>query len=108
MCFDRINLNPNPKVADVCLASSNSVFVLPLPLSFVVVGVAAVQLIEHLSDSHLQPGRQKLDILLHTHVQDRIDALSQMQLHVWSQSNLDSGGDKDKGQEFKICPKQSG
>lgn len=53
------------------------------------VGVAAVQLVEHLSDSHWQPSCQKLDILLLTQVQYLIDALGQMQLHVRSQGNLE-------------------
>lgn len=55
--------------------SSHRVLVLSLPLSFVVVGVGAVQLIEHLSDTSLQPSCQKLDILLHTQVQNPVDAL---------------------------------
>lgn len=38
-------------------------------------GVAAVEFIEHLSDSHLQPSRQKFDILLHTQVQYPVDPL---------------------------------
>lgn len=82
--------------------SSNSVLVLSLPLCFVVVGVAAVQLIEHLPDSHLQPGRQKLDILLHTQVQYPIDPLCEMQLDVWSQGNLEGqirGHTYEKGEE---------
>lgn len=55
---------------------SHSVLVLSLPLCFVVVGVAAVQLVKHLSDSHRQSGHQKLDIQLHAQVQDLIDPLS--------------------------------
>lgn len=53
-----------------------------------VVGVAAVQLIEHLSHSHLQPGCKKLDILFLTQVQNPINPLCKMQLNVWPQSNL--------------------
>ena len=72
-----------------CCDSSDSVLVLSLPLCFVVVGVAAVQLVEHLSDSHLQAGRQELDILLHAQVKYPIDPLCEVQLNVWSQSNLE-------------------
>lgn len=71
-----IKLESKPKADDPCCGRSNSVLVLSLPLCFVVVGVAAVQLIENLSDSHLQSGCQKLDILLHTQVQYLIDPLS--------------------------------
>lgn len=53
-----------------------------------VVGVVAVQLVEHLSDSSVQSGSQKLDILLHAQVQNAVDALSQMEFDIWSQSNL--------------------
>lgn len=64
-----------PKVDDACSCRLNCVLVLSLPLGFVVVGVAAVQLVEHLSDSHLQSGRQKLGVLLHTQVQNPVDPL---------------------------------
>lgn len=54
----------------------NGVLVLALPLCFVVVGVAVVQLIENLSDSHLQSRLQKPDILLLAQVQYLIYAFS--------------------------------
>lgn len=38
-------------------------------------GVAAIELTEHLSDSHLQPGGEKLDILPHAQIQNSINAL---------------------------------
>lgn len=54
---------------------SNSVFVLALPLGFVIVDVAGVQRVEDLSHSRLQSGCKKLDILLHAQVQNLINAL---------------------------------
>lgn len=48
----------------VCSEGSDGVLLLSLSLWFVVVGVAAVQLVEHLSDPGVQPGLQKLDIVL--------------------------------------------
>lgn len=59
----------------VCCDGLNSVLVLSLPLSFVVEGVAAVELTEHLPDSSLQPGCEKLDILPHTQIQNSINPL---------------------------------
>ncbi len=89
MYSNAVTLQMQPRVDGACCGRSNSVLVLSLPLCFVVVGVAAVQLIEHLSDSHLQSGCQKLDILLHTEVQYPIDPLCQVQLNVWLQCNLE-------------------
>lgn len=54
-----------------------------------VVGVAAVQLIEHLSDSSVQPGLKEPYILLFAQVQYAVDAFCQMQFDVWSQSDLE-------------------
>lgn len=59
----------------VCCGGLNGVLVLSLPLSFVVEGVAAVELTEHLPDSSLQPGCEKLDILPHTQIQNSINPL---------------------------------
>ena len=73
----------------VCYSRSDSVLFFSLPLCFVIVSVAAVKLVEHLSDSNVQPGPQKLDILLHAQIQYAIDALSQVLLYIWSQSNLE-------------------
>lgn len=63
------------KVAGAWCGRSNGVLVLSLPLRLVVVGVAAVQLVEHLPHSRLQSGGKKLDILLHAQVQDLINPL---------------------------------
>lgn len=62
---------------------SDGVFVLSLPLGFVVVLEAAVQLAEDLSQTRGQGGLQELDVALRAHVQDAVDALGQVTLDLW-------------------------
>lgn len=87
-----ITLKSKPMFADACHGSSNSVFVLTLPLCFMIVGVAGVQRATHLSHSCLQSGCKKLDILLHAQVQDLINPLCKVNLNIWPQSNLSKKG----------------
>lgn len=80
------------RLQDACHGSSNSVFVLALPLGFVIVDVAGVQRVKHLPHSCLQAGCKELDILLHAQVQNLINALCEVHLNIWPQSHLSKEG----------------
>ena len=68
---------------------SGCVFLLSLPLGFMVMRITAIEIVEHLSDTHLEGGVQKLNVLLNTEVQDPVNSLCQVALDVWLQSNLE-------------------
>lgn len=62
-----------------------------------VMSITAIKFVEHLSDTHLEGGIQKLNVLLNTKVQDPVNSLCQVALDVWLQSNLE--GVEESGKE---------
>lgn len=85
--------------------------ILSLPLGLVVVCVAAIQFTENLPDTRGQRAGEELDVLLHTEVQDLINALCKVTLDFRLQRYL--GNEKgmrcweeEEGGERHLCTTQ--